>query len=106
MIEQVLADFSEEVAVLKRAGHPIIADNIGRVLSAVAEALPEYLTWYTEGEAMLRSGRGVDYFRSRFDEWQTRGLAERRGRHRRYRGVVVQQRILPSLHRAAAERSA
>lgn len=103
-IEDVIADFAEEVAVLDRSGHPIIARNIARVIEAVKSALPEYITWYSEAEAKLRSSHGVDYFRSRFAEWETRGLARLVGRKRMYRGVVVEQRLLPSLVRAAAEK--
>lgn len=102
-IEDVIADFTEEVAVLERAGHPTIAKNIERVLAGVKEVLPEFLTWYSESEAQLRSNHGVDYFRSRFTEWEARGLAKLVGRRRLYRGVVVRQRMLSSIVRAAAE---
>ncbi len=103
-IEQVLADFAEDAAVLERTGHPNLAKNITRVIDGVRSALPDYLAWLSESEAQLRANKGVDYFRTRFAEWEERGLAKLVGRRRFYRGVVVPQRMLPSLVRAAAER--
>jgi hypothetical protein len=83
-----------------------------RQLGAIAgrielEASASLQHWITEAEAVKRSGRGVDYFRSRFPALETHGLA-RRGKGREYREVVAvcanpgyQQ--LESLRRATAE---
>lgn len=102
MIERALADFREEAQVLRANGHTAQAASIDRVLDAVRKAAPLYLEWLSEREAMMRSGKAADYFRSRFDAWENDGLAELRGKKRFYRGVVVPRRRLGSLVRAQA----
>jgi hypothetical protein len=103
-LERVLADFREDAAVLRRRGHASQADTIESVCNAVRDAAIDFVTWISEGEAMMRSGRGADYFRSRRQLWSEDGLAEQRGRTWYYRRCVVERRKLASITRAEARR--
>jgi hypothetical protein len=91
-LDETLATWAEDARVLERNGHRHDAQLIDRVLDSVREAARDYLTWLSESEAMLRSGRKVDFFRARFPEWASEGMAELRGRQRYYRQVIVPQR--------------
>jgi len=103
-LEVVLADFREEAAGLRRNGHGPQADSMLRVCDEVADAARDFLSWISEREAMLRSGRGLDYFRARRQAWADDGFAELRGRVWHYRRCVVERRKLPSITRAEARR--
>lgn len=104
-LEQIIADFREEASVLRANGHLGQAQTMERVLDAVSEATLPLLGWISEGEALLRSGRGPDYFRSRRAAWAEEDLAEQLGRGRwRYRRCVVPRRKLPSIVAAEAGR--
>jgi hypothetical protein len=103
-LERVLADFREEAAVLRRRGHSVQADTIESVCTAVGESAIDFVTWISEAEAMMRSGRGADYFKARRQLWAEDGLAEQRGRTWYYRRCVVERRKLASITRAEARR--
>lgn len=98
-LEQVLADAREDAAVLRAHGHPVQAKSVEDVVERVAGVMRGFLAILSEKEAMLRSGKGVDFFRGKFAEWESRGLAmlDTRGR-RTYREIVVPVR--PDLERA------
>jgi hypothetical protein len=104
--ELVLADWRETAAVLRAAGHTHDAELYDRCASEISAAEPvrSALEWLSEGDAMLRSGYKVEYFRSRFHEWERQGLAEKRHRVRYYRAIVVSQRRLASVARLAGLR--
>ena len=104
--ERVLADFREEAAVLRRNGHVAQADAIVRVCDQVAESAIDFLSWITETEARMRSGKGEDYFKARRQRWAEDGLAEQRGRHWYYRRCIIERQKLPSITRAEARRGA
>lgn len=89
-LEQVLADARGEAAVLRHNGHGPQAASVERVCDAVADAMAPFLEVLSESEAQLRSGYSVDWLRSRFAEWEARGLAmlDERGK-RRYRAIVL-----------------
>lgn len=89
-LEQVLADRRGAAAVLRAHGHGSQAKSIEETVDAVALCMRSYLTILSESEAQLRSGWGVAKLKSRFAEWQARGLAmlDERGR-RRYREIIV-----------------
>ena len=91
-IEQVLADERGQAAVLRANGHAHDAKLIERVCDRVADSLREYLTWLSEPDARLRSGRTVEWLRGRFAEWAGEGMAELRNGRRYYRAVIVPQR--------------
>lgn len=103
-LEQVLADAREEAAILRRNGHVHQAASIERLAEQVQAAGALYLEWLSERAATIRSGKGVDFFRTRFEQWARDGLARLDGRSRSYRGVVVPRRMLGSLVRAEAAR--
>jgi hypothetical protein len=88
-VEQVLADERGQAAVLRANGHGLEARIIERVCDSVSESLREYLTWLSEPDARLRSGRTVEWLRGRFAEWASEGMAEVRGGRRYYRAVII-----------------
>lgn len=106
MIDQVFADLREDANVLRRTGHTPDAETYDRILDKLAATteVEEVLTWLSEDDAMLRSGRGRAWLRSRFTEWETRGHAKMDGRKRRYRMIVIPQRAnLEAAYRAGKE---
>jgi hypothetical protein len=105
-LEQVLADAREEAAVLKRAGHPVQAAGLDRLCDAVARAAEDYLTWLTEPDARLQSGRSVEWLRGQFPRWMDQGLARLNGRKREYRALIVPRRANLSAAREAGRRAA
>lgn len=103
-IEEVLASWREDAAVLRRTGHDHDAELLDRVLTDVARATEAFRTWLSEADARLQSGRGRDYFRARRAEWAAAGHA-RRGPHGwEYRQCVVPQRVNLALAREAGRR--
>lgn len=94
-LEQVLADWREEAAILRRAGHPTEADLREKMARQVGDAAAEYLEWITEEDAMARSGRGIEFFRTRFPGWERDGHAKKQGRKRHYRMLIVPRRSIP-----------
>lgn len=88
-LEQVLADAREQANTLRLHGHTAQADSISRVCDEVAAAAEPWLTWLSEPEAALRSGRSLVWWRRRFPTLERDGLARQRGRHREYREVAV-----------------
>ena len=91
-LEQVLADWREDAAVLRQQGHRPQAESIESLVGDVVEAAHEYLTWIGEDDAMLRSGRSQTWLRGRFPEWERASHARRKGRKRWYRMLVVPYR--------------
>lgn len=103
-LEIVIGDFREEAATLRRNGHASQADSLDRCLDEVSIAARDFLEWISEGEAMLRSGRGLDYLRSRRATWEEDGLAKKVGRRWWYRRCVIERRKFTSITRAEARR--
>lgn len=104
-LEQVLADAREQAAILRHHGHAAQAKSVEDVVERVAGVMRPWLSVLSEKEAMLRSGRGVDYLRSRFAGWEAAGLAflDERGR-RVYRELIVPTRPHREAARLAGER--
>ena len=104
-LEQVLGDAREQAAILRHHGHAAQARSVEDVVERVAGVMRSYLNVLSESEAMLRSGKGVDYLRSRFAGWEAVGLAflDERGR-RRYREIIVPMRPQLEVARLAGER--
>jgi len=105
-LEQVLADWREEAAILRRAGHGNDAEVRERMARQVADAAAEYLEWIGEADAMARSGRGVEFFRVRFPGWERDGHARKKGRKREYRTLIVPRRAIPGVAYEAGRRGA
>lgn len=102
--EDVLTDWREDAQVLRGRGHTRDAEALERCAEEIAASLAPFITWVSEPDAMLRSGRAVDFFRSRFGSWHSQGLAEMRGRTRYYRAAVIPLRAHPSVARLAGLR--
>lgn len=93
--EEVIANLHERVTMLRAEGHPIQAQSMARAIEELVATLPEYLTWLTEGEAVLYTGRSVQYLRARFGAWAARGMARwdpARPRIRQFRRCVLEHR--------------
>ncbi len=105
-LEQVLADYREEAAVLRVHGHRAQAESMDRMADDIATVMVDYLTWLSEDDAMSRSGRGKDYLRARFGGWLGNGMAEFRGRVRYFRACVIPVRVNLDLARGDARRLA
>ena len=88
-LEDVLADWRGQAAVLRHRGHGLQAETIEQVCRDVATAAEDYLSWLSETEACLRSGRSAKWLRDRWPEWERMGNAKRRGRYREYRMIIV-----------------
>jgi hypothetical protein len=105
-LEETLADWRGQAAVLRHNGHKLQAESIEAVCADVAVCLRDYLDCLEEAEAHSRSGRSIEWFRSRFADWEAQGLAERRGKRRFYRRIIVPRRPNLEAARAQAEREA
>lgn len=104
--ETVLADWRSHARILEARGHGHDAALLRQCADEIAPAIACLTDWMSEADARLKSGRGVDYFRTRFAEWVSAALplAELRGRRRWYRAVVVPQRTHASAARLAGFR--
>lgn len=91
-LETVLADWRSDAQVLRRQGHEREAEQIERLCADVAREAEEYLRWLPEDDALIRSGRGRDWLRRQFAEWERQGHARRDGRRRYYRMLLIPQR--------------
>jgi hypothetical protein len=104
-LEQVIGDAREQAAVLRYHGHAIQAASLEKLCEEVTRVMRPFLAVLSEKEAMLRAGKGVDYFRGQFPGWESRGLAmlDDRGR-RTYREIVVPVRAQDDAARLRGER--
>lgn len=108
-LEQVLADALGELPVLRRHHQDAIADAIERLCTEVADATEDYRTWLSEGDAMLRSGKGRYWLRARFGDWARANCARwspRNSRAREYRAMIVPARSNVAALRADARSAA
>lgn len=104
--EAAVADEREQANVLRLKGHPHDAQLLEQVVERLARAAEEYLTWLTEAEAGIRSGKSATWLRARFPAWEAAGHARLRGSHRReYLMLVVPQRVHPSAAREQGRRA-
>ena len=94
-LEQVLADALGELPVLRKHGQNALADAIEQLCQEVADATEDYRRWLSEGDAMIRSGKGRYWLRARFGDWARNDLARwspKNARAREYRALIVPQR--------------
>jgi hypothetical protein len=105
-LEQVIADVRGQAAVLRHNGFTQMATGYERIAEQVAGAAVDYLTWHSEAEAQLRTGWSARRLRSYFTAWEAQGMAEKRGRLRYYRQVMLPRRANLEAARADAERMA
>lgn len=105
-LEERLADARERVTMLRMEGHPVQAASVERAIEQLVACLPEYLVLLSEPEAVTYSGRSIAYLRSRFGAWQSRGLADWKGKARVYRRCVLEHRGNADIAREAGRRAA
>jgi len=91
-LEQALATGRHEAHVVARVGGTYKPEAVLALLDPLERAAQPFLAMLSEADAMVRSGRRVDYFRSRFAAWEAQGYAEKRPTGRYYRAFVVPQR--------------
>jgi len=105
-LDQVLTDAKEHANALRLHGHRAQAKSLDALVDAIELAAADYLTWLSESEALLRSDWKTRRLRSHFTEWVAQGMAEKRGRVRWYRQVMIPQRPNAEAAQADAERMA
>ena len=88
-IEQLLADYGEEAAILDRSGAKELAALKRQIVQEVTAALGDYLRWLSEAEAALWSSKSPRWLRDRFGAMVAAGDARRTGRHRQYRAASL-----------------
>lgn len=91
-LSQVLADAREEAAVLRANAAGFSVARVEQLLDDVQSAAEEWLTWLSEGDAVMRSGYSVDWLRGRFEAMRRDGHARMQGRARQYRACAVPRR--------------
>jgi hypothetical protein len=91
-LEDVLADWRGDAAVLRKQGHDAQAARLETMATEAAEAAHPFVTWLSESEAMLQSGRRMPWLRSRYREWEREGHARKGPRGREYRMLIVPRR--------------
>lgn len=104
-LDQVLTDAKEQASILRFHGHHDQAAALEKFVARVEGSAAEYLAWLTEPEAVLYSGRTVEWLRGRFAGWEARGLARYEHRRRHYRRIVLEHRGNADAARAAGERA-
>jgi hypothetical protein len=92
-LKEVLEDELRQAEVLKHNDHDHDAKLIKRICKRVSDATEDYLTFLNEPEAVLRTGRTVEFLRARFGGWERRGHAKRVGRVRSYREIILDSRV-------------
>lgn len=105
-LEQALANWLGEAAVLRRRGHEHDAMLIEALIRDVKDAGEEYLVWLSEGEAMLRSNHAEPWLRRRFNGWVAQGFARQMGPHRQYLQAIIPPAGNVDAARAAGRRAA
>ena len=94
-LEQLLDDELKEAAVLRRRGYAQDAQMIERLVARVHDCAEDYITWLSEEDAALRSGKSRAWFRRHFSDWETRRLGRRtESGKREYRLVIVPHRAI------------
>ena len=109
-LEQVLADARADLKVLERRGiTQVPLTQLEELCESVRVATLPFLTWLSEAEAMLFTGKGRAWLRGKYDAWERDGNVRRaptNSRERQYRQVVLPRRIDLAQVRADAEASA
>ena len=92
-LEQVIAEWRDLAAAAKRLRDERAAALILELLKDVSDAAEDYMTFYSERDAELRSGKSAHWLRARFRDWERQGHARKNARgERQYRALVVPQR--------------
>lgn len=105
-LEQVLEEALKEAGVLREHGHQDQADTLERLVTKVRASAAQYLDWLPEQDAMLYTGRSVEWLRRRFKEWEERGVARWHHGRRQYRRIILEHRGNAEAAREAGKRAA
>jgi hypothetical protein len=101
-LDTIIRRWKGDAAVLRRNGESRLADALDRCADEATDAAAEWLTWLSESDAELRSGRARGWFRARRDVWRRDGHARQIARGKwEYRAAIVPRRA--DLATAAAE---
>lgn len=94
-IEELLANYRENAAILEHACAKEQAELYRRVAQEVTDALGDYLRWLSEEEAALWSGKSTRWLRDRFEAMAATmpPTARRAGRHRQYRAAALPRAV-------------
>jgi hypothetical protein len=90
-LEEVLARWRSDAAVLRRNDAKQNASVLERCCHEVELAAADYLTWLTEEQAMAKSGRAREWLKTRWARWQMDGNAklDRDQKRRLYRSCSI-----------------
>lgn len=88
-LEDVLSDARQKIPVFKKGGGFAVAEVLEEFVTRVSQTTHDYRTFVSEKEAIIRSGKSLAWLRDRFPEWKRQGNAEKEGRARRYRLLIL-----------------
>lgn len=88
-LEEVLAEWRSDAAVLRRHGHTNDAEQIEKLCAQVENAATDYLRFLGETDAQLRTGRSEKWLRAQFPKWERQGHARKHAGRRFYRALVL-----------------
>lgn len=103
-LEQVIADWRGDAAVLKSRGHTHDAKLLEDCADQAARSAEDYIRFLDEGSAQLRSGRSIEWLRTQFPKWESDGHARRVNGRRQYRKLIIPQRVNISAAREEGKR--
>lgn len=91
-LAQLLADAREETTILEANHAAMSVSRVRQLLADIEASAEEWITFLSEGDAMVRSGYTAAWLRGRFDAWARDGHARLVGRARQYRACVIPRR--------------
>lgn len=94
-LSEVIANWRSDARVLERRGAVREAELLDRCASEAMAAAEHFITWLSEPDAVLHSGRTKDWLRKYFAKWMREGNARwnpTNRRERQYRQVILPRR--------------
>jgi hypothetical protein len=91
-LSSLLSDVLEEATVLDRNRKEFSTDRVREIVEEFRDAAAPILTWISEAQAVVRSGRTARQLRRQFPEWERQGYARwnpQRPRERQYLLFVI-----------------
>ena len=94
-LEEVLARWLSDAAVLRRNDEKAKASLLERCSHDVQLAAADYLSWLTEEKAMVKSGKSREWLRKRWDKMRIDGNAKlnRDSKSRLYRSCAIPRQL-------------